>query len=188
MSKIPTITVHGRFQPPLHVNHWDYIEQGFKRAEHAEMLITNPFQDEAFEETATRRSDPENNPFSYDERTQIFADFFTAMGIGQDRYTFKPFNIKDSAAFAVLDPQAPNSVNEYSEWSAKKVEAFESAGLKVIKLEQPKSQPVSGIIIRQIIKDTPDVSRLPGLLVDAGFMPQAVPGLLGVLSSRQKLV
>jgi hypothetical protein len=47
MNKIPDVTVHGRFQPPLHINHWGYVREGFERAKHVTVLITNPFQDEA---------------------------------------------------------------------------------------------------------------------------------------------
>jgi nicotinamide mononucleotide adenylyltransferase len=181
------ITVHGRFQPPLHINHWDYIKNGFELSDHVNILITNPFQNEAFEETASWRSDPENNPFTYEERIRIFGDFFTAMGIDENRYSFKPFNIKDDASFTELDRSVPNLVNVYSEWSAKKVESFKSHGLKVIKLEQPKSKPVSGTLIRKVIKYNRDRAVLPGLLIDVGFMESAVPGLMAVLSEREKV-
>ncbi len=185
MAEFAVITVHGRFQPPLHVNHWAYIERGFNLADHVDILITNPFQDEAFEATASWRNDPENNPFTYDERIRMFGQFFTAMDIGKDRYTFRPFNIKDDASFAELNASMPNLVNVYSEWSAKKAETFEEHGLKVVKLEQPKSKPVSGTAIREIIRTTQDRSLLPQLLIDVGFMPQAVPGLIDVLSDRE---
>jgi nicotinamide mononucleotide adenylyltransferase len=184
MSKLPAITVHGRFQPPLHVNHWGYINRAFELAEHVHVLITNPFQDEAYEATASWRNEPANNPFTYDERIWMFGQFFTRMGIEASRYDFKPFNIKDDAAFGQLDKDVPNLVNVYSEWSAKKVESFISHGLEVIKLEQPKSVPVSGTIIREIIATTTDRSSLPNLLVDAGFMAEAVPGLLETLAKR----
>ncbi len=186
MSLIPEITVHGRFQPPLHVNHWEYVKRGFELAHRVIVLITNPFGDEAFEATASWRNDPENNPFTYEERIAMFTHFFTAAGIGSDRYTFKPFNIKEDAAFAELDATTPNLVNAYSEWSEKKVSTFENHGLKVIRLEQPKSKPVSGTQIREIIKTTEDISELPQLLNAAGFMQQAVPGLMEILSVRRK--
>ncbi len=186
MSQIPEITVHGRFQPPLHINHWEYVKKGFELAHHVTVLITNPFQDESFEVAASWRNDPENNPFTYDERTLMFTQFFTAIGISSDRYTFKPFNIKEDAAFAELDSTTPNLVNVYSEWSEKKVGAFENHGLKVIRLGQSKSKPVSGTLIREIIKTTEDISLLPQLLIAAGFMQQAVPGLMEILLARNK--
>ncbi len=184
MTQIPEITVHGRFQPPLHINHWEYVKRGFELARHVMILITNPFQNEAFEATASWRNDPESNPFTYEERTAMFTHFFTTMGISMDRYSFKPFNIKKDTSFAELDPTVPNLINVYSEWSNKKVATFENHKLKVIELHQPKYKPVSGTIIREIIKSTNDLSELPKLLIDAGFMEQAAPGLLEILSAR----
>jgi len=178
------ITVHGRFQPPLHVNHWMYVAKGFEQAEHVSVLITNPFHDEGYEETASWRNKAENNPFTYAERIQMFAQFFTRMGIEPRAFDFRPFNIKDDLAFDKLDPEVPNLVNVYSEWSAKKVELFEDHGLRVIRLENPETSPVSGTAIRDIITATENIEQLPPLLADAGFMPQAIPGLLEVLASR----
>jgi nicotinamide mononucleotide adenylyltransferase len=185
MKTLPKVTVHGRFQPPLHVNHWNYIKQGFERADHVTVLITNPFLNEAFEKTASWRNDPASNPFSYDERVEMFKKFFENVGIASARYAFSPFNIKDDAEFAKLDKAVPNLVNVYSEWSAKKVEQFEKNGLEVIKLEQPKTVQVSGTLIREIIKENDDLSKLPDLLVAAGFMPEAVDGLMEILEKRR---
>lgn len=107
------------------------------------------------------------------------------MGVNQERYTFKPFNIKDDNAFAELNSKVPNLVNVYSEWSAKKVEAFQDHGLEVIRLNIPKSKPVSGTLIREIIANTTDISQLPDQLIEAGFMPEALPGLIEVLKNRE---
>lgn len=186
MNKIPSITVHGRFQPPLHANHWEYIRQGFDRAERVDVLITNPHLNEAFEESASWRNDPENNPFTYDERVSMFRDFFERMKIAENRYSFRPFDIKNEASFLELDAKVPNLVNVYSEWSSKKVDLFGSHGLSVVEMSQPKHRPVSGTIVRQIISDAADQSQLSKKLIDVGFVPEAIPGLLKVLSSRQK--
>jgi len=187
MATIPEITVHGRFQPPLHVNHWAYVSQGFERADHVTLLITNPFNDEAFDASASWRNDPENNPFTFDERVAMFTQFFTAMGIEKDRYDIIPFNIKDPASFATLDPAVPNLVNVYSEWSANKVQAFKDNGLQVIQLDQPKSKPVSGTRIREIINQAAEIDKkLEEQLVKEGFMPEAVPGLFEVLRQKRQ--
>lgn len=186
MTKLPKITVHGRFQPPLHVNHWEYVRRGFELAEHVTILITNPDRDEIFEKLASWRSDIANNPFSYDERVRMFADFFAAMKIEAKRYSFVPFNIQDASAFASLESTTPNLVNVYSEWSNKKVSLFEDKGLKVIKLYQPKIMPVSGTIIRNIIANVKETEGLAHQLIGAGFMPEAVPGLVSVIAAREE--
>lgn len=184
MKKLPEITVHGRFQPPLHINHWEYVREGFARADLVTILITNPNLDESFDKSASWRNDPNNNPFDYDERVQMFCDFFEAKNILPEQYRFIPFNIKDDKSFTKLNKRVPNLVNVYSEWSAKKADAFRSHDLEVIQLNQPKLKPVSGTYVRRIITDTKDKSQLSSLLIEAGLMPEAVPGLMRVLSTR----
>ncbi len=184
---LPAITVHGRFQPPVHVNHWRYISEGFQRADHVNILITNPFNDESYDAAASWRNDPANNPFTFDERVFMFRALLSAKGINASCYTITPFNIKDPASFKSLNPTVPNLVNVYSEWSAKKVELFAEHGLQVIRLDMPKEVPVSGTQLREIIaahKGTGD--ELGTKLVVAGFLPEAVPGLLTVLERRSR--
>lgn len=185
--KIPAITVHGRFQPPIHINHWNYIKQGFDRADHVTLLITNPFQDEAFDAAASWRNDPENNPFSFDERKYMFEMLLTNLGIDKSRYDIKPFNIKDPESFKDLDPDVPNLVNVYSEWSDKKDATFKEHGLKTIRLEMPKTVQVSGTLLRKIIKEHQGSdAELADKLVEAGLIKEAVPGLLKVMADRRR--
>ncbi len=184
--QLPEITVHGRFQPPIHVNHWRYIEQGFNRAEHVTILITNPFQDESFDEAASWRNDPSNNPFTYDERVFMFESLLGHLGIDDSRYTIKPFNIKDVSSFDDLDPSVPNLVNVYSDWSEKKDALFKEHGLTTIRLEMPKTVPVSGTILRSIIEQSGlSEAKLGKQLVEAGLIKEALPGLLSVLKTKR---
>lgn len=184
--KLPAITVHGRFQPPIHVNHWNYIKDGFNRAEHVTLLITNPFQDEAYDSAASWRNDPENNPFTFDERKFMFNTLLSGLGIDQSRYTIKPFNIKDPKSFRELDPKVPNLVNVYSEWSAKKDTLFQEQGLQTIRLEIPKSVPVSGTLLRKILLDShASDQELGHNLLEAGLIKEALPGLLCVLAEKR---
>ena len=187
IQQIPAITVHGRFQPPIHVNHWEYIREGFARAEHVTLLITNPFQDEAYDAAASWRNNPENNPFSFDEREFMFKTLLTNLGIDKSRYDILPFNIKDPESFKQLDPAVPNLVNVYSEWSAKKDALFQEHDLRTIRLEKPKFVPVSGTLLRKILREYQDVPEEVGRkLVAVGFINEALPGLLAVLGSKKE--
>ncbi|MEJ0072875.1 MAG: hypothetical protein WDN27_02175 [Candidatus Saccharibacteria bacterium] len=185
----PDITAHGRFQPPLHVNHWNYLQEAFKLADHVRLLITNPYPEqapEAHDASAAWRSQKASNPFSYEERVYMFNAFFKAMDIAPKRYSIEPFDITNPESFKVLAPDVPNMVNVYSEWSAGKVQKFRSAGLTVIQLDQPKTADVSGTQIREIINNhTGDLAELGPKLVAAGFMAEAVPGLMDVLKARR---
>lgn len=175
------ITVHGRFQPPLHINHWRYIQEAFNKAHHVQILITNPFNNETLEITAVWRSNPDNNPFTYQERVEMFCDFFNRMGIESDRYSFRPFNITDEESFKQLDSGVPNLVNVYSEWSAKKVRLFAGHGLAVMQLRQPNTKNISGMAIRELIRQKNVDGELAQVLIEAGFMEEAVPALLRML-------
>lgn len=184
---LPDITVHGRFQPPVHINHWRYIKQGFNRAKHVTLLITNPFQDEAFDSAASWRNDPTNNPFTYNERAFMFNSLFTNLGIDSSRYTIKPFNIKDPASFNDLDPAVPNLVNVYSEWSEKKDAQFKHHGLETIRLEMPKTIPVSGTILRSVLEKPYQSDEVLGQkLVETGLLKEALPGLLAVMKAKRE--
>jgi nicotinamide mononucleotide adenylyltransferase len=187
IPQLPIVTVHGRFQPPVHINHWDYIQEGFNRAEHVTLLITNPFQDEAYDPAASWRNNPDNNPFTFDERKYMFETLFRNLGIHRSRYDIRPFNIKDPNSFKELDPAVPNLVNVYSEWSEKKVTLFQDHGLPTIRLEMPKTVQVSGTLLRRIILEHQGSSQQLGhMLVDAGLIKQALPGLLAIIESQQK--
>jgi antitoxin component of MazEF toxin-antitoxin module len=184
------ITAHGRFQPPLHINHWNYLQEAFKLAEHVRLLITNPFPEQAPEShdaAASWRTQKESNPFSYDERVFMYHKFFETMGISKTRYSIEPFDITNPESFKVLDPAVPNLVNVYSEWSAGKVQKFRDNGLTVMQLDQPKSVDVSGTQIREIINQHQGgLVELGPKLIAAGFMTEAVPGLIEVLEARNK--
>ena len=187
MAHYPDITAHGRFQPPLHVNHWNYLKEAFRLADHVRLLITNPYPEapEADDATASWRNQKESNPFSYEERVYMFGKFFTAVGIDDARYSIEPFDITKPESFKVLDPTVPNLVNVYSEWSTGKVQKFKDNGLRVIQLGQAKVVDISGTKIREIINTHEgDLADLSPKLIEAGFMAEAVPGLLEVLETR----
>jgi len=97
--KIPQITIHGRFQPPLHINHRNYIMDAFRIADKVTILITNPYLDEKNVKEASHRNSKESNPFTYEECVEIFTDYFNTIGISKDRYRFKPFDITDKNNF-----------------------------------------------------------------------------------------
>ena len=183
-----SITAHGRFQPPLHQNHWNYLREAFRLGKHVRLLITNPYAEsvpEQFDERASWRSDIVNNPFSYEEREYMFTHFFDAMNIDPSRYTIEPFDITKADSFKKLHKSTPNLVNVYSAWSQGKAEKFRDGGLMVIQLDQPKVVDTSGTILRSIIlKHRGSLDSLGKKLVKAGLMPEAVPALLEVIKRR----
>ena len=183
MAMLNKITVHGRFQPPLHLNHWNYLSQAFELAQKVVILITNPDLNESSVAESIHRNKKENNPFTYEERVQIFKAFFDAKGIPETRYEFQPFDIVNEDAWEqVLDSGVPNLVNVYGEWSEKKLKKFQQHGLPVIQLTIPRLGDISGRNIRGILNQPLSFKEKRQRLIEAGYMPEAVEGLFKVLS------
>ena len=181
--KIPTVTVHGRFQPPLHKNHWNYIEHAFELADHVQILITNPDLNETQISENPGRNSAERNPFSYEERVTMFRAFFKNMNTDASRYSFKPFKITDESEWKkVLDPTIPNLVNVYSAWSEKKYATFKELGYEVIWTDNPRLNDVSGTRIREVLAQNLPRPEMERALLSTGFMPEALEGLFQTIN------
>lgn len=180
-EKLPKITVHGRFQPPLHINHWNYISSAFKLAQNVVILITNPYLNEASVKENNNRNKKQNNPFTFNQRKQIFEQFFSKMGISKDRYEFKPFNITQESAWRELDKEVPNLVNTYGDWSRAKLQKFLNLGFKVIRSNKHKDVNVSGTKIRKVLQLDLPIEQKKLRLAAIDYMPQAIEGLFKVL-------
>lgn len=183
--KIPQITIHGRFQPPLHINHRNYIMDAFHMADKVIILITNPYLNEADTKESSHRNNKEDNPFTYKERVKIFTDYFNKIGILKDRYEFKPFNITDKNNFRkTLKVSVPNLVNVYGAWSKKKEMNFRNNGFKVVCTHTPKEVPCSGIDIRNILRESISDVEKKNKLLKIGYVPEAIEGLFRILNKK----
>ena len=183
--KLPLVTLHGRFQPPLHANHWQYVANALELADKVRILITNPNLAERTVAEATHRNQVENNPFTYEERVRMFESFFERSHIPRARFEFRPFDITDPAEWAAaLDKDVPNVVNTYSPWSLKKLAMFQENGYPVIHTQMAGDTTVSGTRLRQIVFSGGDPASKAEELTAAGLMPAALPGLLEVLRRR----
>lgn len=181
-AKLPNITVHGRFQPPLHVNHRNYVMDAFSRADRVTILITNPYRNETTVKEADHRNAQENNPFTYEERVSVFKKYFNAIGLEKSTYEFKPFDITDESNWdKVLDMSVPNLVNVYGAWSETKWRKLTEKGYQVIRTDNQKEVPVSGTLIRSIINEDIPLDEKKKKLVSSGYVPEAIDGLFEVI-------
>lgn len=187
-TKLQQVTIHGRFQPPLHINHGVYVSNALAIADHVRILITNPYGASAATIHAPHRSSEENNPFSYEERVEIFRSFFNAIGIPPERYSFAPFDITDDDAWQALDPAVPNLVNTYSRWSNEKLAKFRALDLPIIHSMIPKAIDVSGSTIRDILRSSRTRDEKRVLLIAAGYIKEAIPGLFAILQKRTQSI
>lgn len=184
--RIPEITVHGRFQPPLHVNHfYTYLATGFRIAEKVHILITNPYLDEKNVNEAEHRNTSKNNPLSFNERVEIFEQFFKNIGISKTRFDIKPLDITNEATWnKVLDKNVPNLVNTYGDWSEAKLSKFQDNGYRVIHSSFPKFVNASGTQIRKLILTDMDLKEKKQKLLNAGLMPEALESVLDVFMKK----
>ncbi len=186
-ARLPAITIHGRFQPPLHVNHWfTYAGIGFQIAQHVRIMVANPYLNAAEDGTSSHRHAPENNPFTYDERVAMWRSFLEEVGMPSNRYEFRPFEITNEGRFEdPLERNVHNLVNHYgNNWTGQKVAKFRERGYKVIHANQMPIKETSGSKIRQILRAGLPLDEMVSQLISAGYMPQAVGGLLGVLEKK----
>ncbi|MCD4693863.1 hypothetical protein K8R62_00715 [bacterium] len=176
----PEITVHGRFQPPLHKNHYNYVTNAFKIADKVQILITNPLLSDGNCKEALHRNSKENNPFTYKDRVDIFKKFFDKINMPESRYNFTPFEITKDKTWNNLDRDTPNLVNTYSEWSCTKIEKFKKLDFIVIHSSIPRARDISGSKIRIILRENVSYKIKKKKLIDAGYIAEAIDGLFEV--------
>lgn len=180
----PEVTVHGRFQPPLHKNHYNYIADAFKIADKVHILITNPYLNDKDRKEALHRSLVENNPFTYEERVEIFKIFFNKINISKSRYDFSPFEITKESAWNNLNKKIPNLINTYSDWSYSKMDKFKKLGFVVIHSNIPRAEDVSGNGIRKILREKINLDEAKEKLIQAGYMKEAIEGLFEIIKKK----
>ena len=183
-EKLKIVTVHGRFQPPLHINHYHtYLKNAFKISEKVKILITNPFLNAKSTSKAIHRSNPKNNPFTYEDRIYIFTKFFNNMGIPKNRYEFYPFDITNEKTWKNnLDKAIPNYINTYGAWSKAKLKKFLENDYQVIHSNNPEIKDISGTKIREILNQ--DIDNKKDKLISAGLMPEAVDAVLKIYETK----
>jgi nicotinamide mononucleotide adenylyltransferase len=182
--------VHGRFQPPLNYNHWNYVLEGLSLCEKLTIYLTNPYGNEAPVGSASWRSDPAANPFSFEDRKSMIFEIFKRAGLDSKLHTIEPLNIRDPEAIKALPDELPQIVNVYSAWSAEKAAAFEAAGKNTVRLSIEKEDPrVSGTVIREKLRDMMKDDgyqrfdpvyqqvQFESQAILAGMIPESVPGL-----------
>jgi len=147
---------HGRFQI-LHNDHMKYILAAKHRCRHLIIGITNPEPSlTEFDETDPKRSAPEANPLSYEERKDMLHGALAEAGVEPGEYSLSPFPINFPELYEkYLSSDVVCFLTIYDEWGEKKLGMFESQGFQTEILWQ-KSISEKGIIssdIRNAIKN-----------------------------------
>jgi cytidyltransferase-like protein len=127
--------VHGRFQP-FHLGHWSYLQEALALAERVVVGITCPFllPELVEEQTDNLRHLPDNNPFTYFERTEMIS---TTLGAGpQRRVLVVPFDVNGPAHLwpQVVPLHAVQVVTPHEPWDDEKAARFHDAGYATLTL------------------------------------------------------
>jgi nicotinamide mononucleotide adenylyltransferase len=123
--------VHGRFQV-LHNDHLKYILAGRSRCRHLIVGITNPDPLLTREDAAdSNRSDPRANPLTYFERYEMVRESLYEAGLGRADVSVVPLPINFPELYRYYVPlDAVFYLTVYDWWGRRKLEQFQSLGLK----------------------------------------------------------
>lgn len=123
--------IHGRFQG-LHQGHMEYLLEGKKRCDFLYIGITNPDPGLTKENEAdTKRSMPEENPFTYYERMIMLRDAMLEAGIKRNEFEIVPFPINFPELIQYYVPlDSLFFVTIYDEWGKHKLETLNALGVK----------------------------------------------------------
>ena len=128
---VETGVIHGRFQI-FHHDHLRYVLAGKMRCRHLVVGITNP------DPTLTRpdasdpdRSTAESNPLTYFERSVLVRTALLEVECSPLEFSIVPFPINFPELYVYYVPMdATYYLTIYDQWGRRKLEQFQSLGLK----------------------------------------------------------
>ena len=127
-----TGVVHGRFQL-FHLDHLKYVLAAKERCRHLVVGITNPDPTlTKFDPADPHRSAGEDNPLTFYERYVMLRELLLEQGLTYQEFSLVPLPINLPELYRYYVPlQATFYLTIYDEWGERKLQLFESLGLKV---------------------------------------------------------
>ncbi|MFO8031684.1 MAG: nicotinate-nucleotide adenylyltransferase [Desulfohalobiaceae bacterium] len=151
-----TGVIHGRFQV-LHNDHLAYLLAGKAECEHLVVGITNPDPGlTSFDPADPERSDPRANPLSFYQRMLMVKCALADAGLKGPDFSVTPLPINFPEQYGAYVPlQATFFLTIYDDWGRRKLEKFQSLGLKtkVLWERTPETKGLSSSQIRQAMID-----------------------------------
>jgi nicotinamide-nucleotide adenylyltransferase len=148
--------IHGRFQV-LHNDHLVYLLAGKERCDHLIIGVTNPSIELTETEASNpERSDPANNPLTYEERETMIRMALKEADISADTFSIIPFPICRPEILSEMAPrEAVYFLTIYDKWGHEKLKRLGSLGLQTeIMWEKTESEKgLSGRDVRRAIRD-----------------------------------
>jgi nicotinamide mononucleotide adenylyltransferase len=137
-----TGVVHGRFQL-FHKDHLRYVLAAKARCRHLLVAITNPDPTlTKFDPADPHRSSTRDNPLTFYERYVMLRETLLEQGLGYREFSLVPLPINFPELYRYYVPlEATFFLTIYDEWGERKLQLFESLGLKVeILWRKPSSE------------------------------------------------
>jgi len=170
MKKCDSGCVHGRFQL-FHNDHLRYIMKGFERSESLIIGITSFINSDLITmEAAKHRAVPQNNPFTYYERTEVISNALDDAGVSSDKYSFSPFPIEQPEFLPQFIPYNILCFTTiYDDWNREKVKTLRDRGYEVEVLWESKIKKIEGSNLRDKILRGDDAWKysVPSATIDA---------------------
>ncbi len=149
-----TGVIPGRFQV-LHNDHMRYLLAAKNLCSHLVVGVTNPDPTLTGEDPADpERSKPLSNPLTFFERSVMLSRALTEAGIDHGEYSIVPLPINFPELYRYYVPMdALFFVSIYDNWGRKKLEFFESLGLKthVLWEVKPEEKGISAAEVRSLM-------------------------------------
>jgi len=159
--------VLGRFQPP-HLGHMEYLEAAKRRCDRLVIGITNPDASSyKFHSADPKRSEPDNNPFTYFVRHEMIDETLRDSGWLPGTFAIVPADITDISRVGIFLPEIDHTtvfITVYDEWGDEKARRLASIGYRVEILWRRKMSErlTSGTELRRSLKsNTPWTHLVP---------------------------
>jgi cytidyltransferase-like protein len=158
--------LHGRFQP-FHIGHLEYLRGVAERCEEIFVGITNPDPERIKPEASDPlRHLPESNPFTYVDRLLMVKAAARDAEIDPARLHVIPFPVNEPELWRAYVPDdVVQFIRLFSDWGGTKLDRLREAGYEVVVLDEGASKEVSGVDVRNALKEGADWETLvpPGV-------------------------
>ena len=150
--------IHGRFQP-FHNGHLEYLCGAAARSDELWVGITNPDPSHVKPEPSDPlRHLPESNPYTYAERLLMVTA--VAENVEVDVHVI-PFPVNQPELWhAYVPPNVTQYIRQFSDWGSTKIERFRSAGYDVVILDERAEKEISGVDVRNAMRERRDWQSL----------------------------
>jgi nicotinamide-nucleotide adenylyltransferase len=149
--------IHGRFQP-FHNGHLEYLRGAAERSDEIWIGITNPDPTRIKPEASDPlRHLPESNPFSYAERLLMVKAAAADLGLDPAAVHVIPFPVNEPELWPAYVPEGVTQyLRLFSDWGGTKQERLRQAGYEVVILDEGAEKEISGIEVREALREGRD--------------------------------